>query len=180
MFKKIFFVILFLCLGVFFGINISSSYAVETEEEESEVVPDSVFYDWVVYYTNGKEEEKKCYIATFAKEQKGNYKEPRQPYIMISIFKEKNTEKVSVYSGYTFKINSAIYLGIDNKQFRLMTEGDRAWAANNDEDRIIIKELLNAKTIKIKGETISGEYTIDTYSTEGITRAYNKMQELCK
>ena len=170
MFKKNYF---FIFLFIFFN-----NYNLLANNKEA--VVDSIYYDWIVYRSLDKEEEKKCYMATFAKEKSGNYKKNRQPYIMIAIFKSKNTEEISIDCGYKFKIKSNIFLGLDNKQFRLMTEEDKAWASNSEEDKMIIEELLNAEVIKVKGETISGEYTIDTYSNKGISRAYNKIQELCK
>ena len=144
------------------------------------VVVDGAFYDWNVYYIDDLSGEKKCYIASFAKNTIGNYKKERNPYIMIAYFKARNAEEVSIFADYDYKLKSNVYVGIDNKQFRMFTKGKFAWAKNSAEDKTIIKEMLDAKVVKTRGETLMGEYTVDTYSTKGLARAYKRMRELCE
>ncbi|MBO4956806.1 MAG: hypothetical protein J6C50_03135 [Rickettsiales bacterium] len=168
--KKIFFIILLcMCTNVF-----------ATEKKNVNVVVDGAYYDWNVYYIDDLSGEKKCYIASFAKNSIGNYKKDRKPYIMIAYFKAKEAEEVSIYADYDYKLKSSIYVGIDSKQFRMFTKGKMAWTKNMKEDRTMIKEMLKAKTIKTRGETITGEYTVDTFSTNGLARAYDRMRELCE
>jgi hypothetical protein len=153
---------------------------VKKNPELDKVVIDGIYYDWIVYYTNVKDEEKQCYMVAFAKKQEGNYKKSRKPFISITIFKSKNTEEFSVFADYQFKIKSAIYLGIGNRQFRLFTNDKYAWTKNGNEDSAIIQNLMDVNLIKIRGETITGEYTIDSYELKGIARAYKKIHELCR
>jgi hypothetical protein len=168
--RKVFFVLIVLTFGL------GSVHASDMDK----VVVDGVYYDWITYFTDVKEEEKQCYMVAFAKQSGGNYKKSRKPYISVTIFKAKNAEELSVFADYDYKIGSAIYLGVDNKQFRLFTKGQNAWAKNSSEDSTIIRALLDADSIKIKGETLTGEYTIDTYELKGMTRAYKKIHDLCK
>lgn len=169
--KTLFIIFLFFLILKFniFSNNISNS----------KVVLDGVFYDWIVYYTDEKLEERKCYIVTFATKSEGNYKERENPYIMIAISNDRNVEEVSINSGFLYKKNSAIYLGVENKQFKLFTKDNFAWAKNNIEDKIIIKEILNSEILRVRSESLNGEFSIDTYSTKGIARAYKQMQNLC-
>lgn len=146
----------------------------------SNIVVDGAFYDWNVYYIDDLSGDKKCYIASFAKESIGNYRKERKPYIMIAYFKSREAEEVSVFADYDYKLKSSIYVGIDNKQYRMFTKGKLAWAKSAAEDKSIIKEMLGAKVIRTRGETVMGEYTVDTYSTEGLARAYKRMKELCE
>ncbi|MDR0572018.1 MAG: hypothetical protein LBG48_04175 [Rickettsiales bacterium] len=168
MFKKIFLVLFFTLIECVYPSTIDN------------VVLDGVYYDWLVYYTDTKEEEKQCYMVSFAKKQEGNYKKTRNPYISVTIFNAKNTEEFSVFADYQFKIKSAIYLGIDNKQFRLYTKEYNAWTKSSDEDYNIIQAMLNGTLIRVRGETITGEYTIDYYEIKGMFRAYNRIHELCR
>jgi hypothetical protein len=144
------------------------------------VIVEGAYYDWNVYHIDELGGDKKCYIASFSKKSIGNYKKERKPYIMIARFNYKDAEEVSIFADYDYKLRSNIYVGIDNKQFRMFTKGKMAWTKNSSEDKTIIKELLLSKEIKVRGETITGEYTVDTYSTRGLARAYKKMKELCK
>ena len=168
--KKILFTLFFIIIS-------SKTFA---SNSLSNVVVDGAFYDWNVYFIDDLSGEKKCYIASFAKKTIGNYKKERKPYIMIAYFKAKEKEEVSVFADYDYKLKSSIYLGIDNKQFRMFTKGKYAWAKNTSEDRSIIKEMLKSDIIRTRGETLTGEYTVDTYSTEGLSRAYKRMKELCE
>lgn len=163
-----------------FFIILFSGEEVFASNSASNVVVDGAYYDWNVYYIDDLSGEKKCYIASFAAKSIGNYKKERKPYIMIAYFTAKNAEEISIYADYDYKLKSSIYLGLDNKQFRMFTKGRMAWAKNSAEDKSIIKEMLAVNEIRTRGETITGEYTVDTYSTKGLARAYNRMKELCK
>jgi hypothetical protein len=140
-----------------------------------------MYYDWIVYRTNELGEDKKCYIATFAKESIGSYKLERRPYIMITLLKLSEVQEISIFADYEFKKNSAIDLAIGNKQFKMFTKGTMAWTRSQQEDKMIIEAMIKTDgSVKIRGETIYGEYTIDSYSMLGLARAYKRMNELCK
>lgn len=143
------------------------------------VIVDGAYYDWNVYYIDDLSGNKKCYIASFATNSIGNYKKERKPYIMIAYFSNKNVVETSIYADYDYKLGSYIYISINNKQFRMFTKGRMAWTKTVEEDKTIVNELLKAKEIKTRGETLMGEYTVDTYSTKGLARAYKRMKELC-
>ncbi|MDR1499204.1 MAG: hypothetical protein LBS34_02865 [Rickettsiales bacterium] len=157
------------------------SFGVTAANDPSQnVVVDGAYYNWNVYYIDDLSGDKRCYIASFAETSIGNYKKERKPYIMITHFMAKDTEEVSVFADYDYKLKSSIYIGIDNKLFRMFTKGKMAWTKDLQEDKIMIKELLLAKAVKVRGETIVGEYTVDNYSTNGLARAYSRMKELCR
>lgn len=170
--KKILFFLLF--------VNIIFIFDVRSNESISNVVVDGSYYDWNVYYMDDLSGNKKCYIVSFAKKTIGNYKKDRKPYLMIAYFKAREVEEVSVFADYNYKLKSSIYVGVDNKQFRMFTKDKFAWTKSVNDDKMLITEILKAKEIKIRGETVNGEYTVDTFSTNGLTRAYKRMIELCE
>lgn len=155
------------------------SKRVFANDSATNVIVDGSYYDWNVYHIDDLSGEKKCYIASFAVKSIGNYKKERKPYIMIAYFTAKDAEEISIYADYDYKLKSSIYVGIDNKQYRMFTKGKMAWAKSQQEDKNIIKEIIQANEIKTRGETVTGEYTVDTYSSKGLARAYKKMKELC-
>lgn len=140
---------------------------------------DGTYYDWTVFELNEPGRGKKCYIASFPKNSIGNYKNTREPYVLITRFKYKRVEEVSIYSGYEYKLNSDIYISIDGKQFRLFTKGDMAWAKTSHQDKDIIQQMLLGKELKVRSESSKGNYTVDAYSLKGITKAYKRMKDLC-
>lgn len=141
---------------------------------------DGIYYDWSVFVLDNLGEEKKCYIASFPNKSLGNYKDSREPYILITKFQDRGNEEISVYSGFEYKISSDVHIAVDVKQFTLFTNSDMAWARNKDEDKNIIESMLNGKTLKTRAESLHAEYVIDEYSLKGMTRAYRRMKELCK
>lgn len=170
--KKILFFLLF--------VNIIFIFDVRSNEPMNSVIVDGSYYDWNVYYMDDLSGNKKCYIVSFTKKTIGNYKKDRKPYLMIAYFKAREVEEVSVFADYNYKLKSSIYVGVDNKQFRMFTKDKFAWTKSVNDDKMLIKEILKAKEIKIRGETVNGEYTVDTFSTNGLTRAYKRMIELCE
>ncbi len=141
---------------------------------------DGIYYDWSVFVLDELGEEKKCYIASFPDKSIGNYKNSREPYILITRFQDMGNEEISIFSGFEYKIGSDIYISVDGKQFTLFTNGDMAWAKNKGQDKEIIESMLNGKSLKTRAESSHTEYVVDEYSLKGMTRAYRRMKELCK
>ncbi|GMO56145.1 MAG: hypothetical protein Ta2D_00540 [Rickettsiales bacterium] len=140
---------------------------------------DGIYYDWSLFTLQKIGEEKKCYIASFPKKTTGNYKNAREPYILVTRFQEKKVEEVSIYAGFEYKISSNVYISIDGVQFQFKTKEDIAWTKTKEDDKNIIKTLLDAKEIKVRAESSKLEYVVDEYSLKGFSRAYKKMKELC-
>lgn len=164
--------VLSLWVFLFSFFNLVSLYAEQTL--------DGIYYDWSVFTLNDIGEEQKCYVVSFPKKSIGNYKNTREPYILITKFKDKNVEEVSIFSGFEYKVGSDIYISIDGKQYTLFTKDDIAWAKNKEQDKEIITNLLNGYLLKVRAESSKSEYIVDEYSLKGLTRAYKRMRELCK
>lgn len=178
MFKfSLFFLFLF---SIPYYSTIASNISSGTEKQN--VVVDGKYYDWIVYYIDEIGSEKKCYIASFAKETKGNYTGDRKPYIMIVRFNTREIEQISIFSGFSYKKNGFIYLSLGNEHTRMVTKDDRAWNRTEEEDKAIITKLVNSDsdTIKVRSDSSDGKYAIDTYSLNGFARAYKRMKDLCK
>ncbi len=167
LFKNV--LVLFLILFLFLSKNL---YAEQTL--------DGIYYDWYVFTLTDLGEEQKCYVVSFPKKSIGNYKKTREPYILITRFKDKGIEEVSLYSGFEYKLGSDIYLSIDGKQYTMFTKDDIAWAKNKNQDKELITNLLNGYLLKVRAESSKSEYIVDEYSLKGLTRAYRRMKELCK
>ncbi|MDR2777289.1 MAG: hypothetical protein LBB24_00765 [Rickettsiales bacterium] len=147
------------------------------------MITDGQYYDWLVYHTNDLGEDRKCYIATFAKEKKfiGNYKKSRKPYIMITLSKSSGTMEFSIFADYEYKKNGGVYVAVGSRQFKMTARGKMAWNKNAEEDQTLIRTMLEyGSELKVRGETVEGEYTIDTFSSLGLGRAFERMKQLCR
>jgi len=164
--KKLFITSLILCIS--FGIKAFAQPTV-----------DGTYYDWTVYELDEPGQGKLCYIASFPKKSIGNHTAKRDPYILITRFKNQRVEEVSIYSGYEYKLNSNIFVSIDGKQYRMFTKGDMAWAKTQEQDKEMIQRMLAGQELKTRGESSKGTYSVETYSLKGVTRAYKRMRDLC-
>jgi len=140
---------------------------------------DGTYYDWTVFELDEAGQGKKCYIASFPINSIGNHPEKREPYILITRFKNKKVEEVSIFSGYEYKLNSDIFVSVDGKQYRMFTKDDIAWAKNEEQDKEMIQRILKGQELRIRAESSKGTYSVETYSLKGVTRAYKRMKDLC-
>lgn len=142
---------------------------------------DSSFYDWTVYEIQENElSYKKCYIVTHPKKSDTDHNGRQKPYLMITRFQKDRSEEVSIFAGFEYKLNSDIFLLIDNTQFKIFAKKDIAWAKTKGEDIAIIERMLRSGNLKVRSDSSIGTYAVDEYSLKGITRAYARMREVCK
>lgn len=142
---------------------------------------DSSFYQWTVYEKQENElEDKECYIVAHPIKSDSDHNSRPTPYLMIARFQNDRSEEVSMFGGFEFKLNSEVFLLIDNYQFKLLAKKDIAWAKTKSDDVRIIETLLNSAVVKVRSDSSVGTYSVDEYSLKGITRAYARMREICR
>lgn len=147
---------------------------------QSQVI-DSSFYQWRVYEIQENElEYKKCYIVAHPIKSDTDHNSRQKPYLMITRFQKDRNEEVSIFSGFEYKLNSQVFISIDDAQFKLLVKKDIAWAKNKSDDVAIIATMLNSGGMKVRSDSAIGTYAVDQYSLKGITRAYARMKEICK
>lgn len=144
-------------------------------------VIDSTFYRWSVYEIQENElEHKKCYITSYPNKIETNHNTRARPWIMITRYQKDRSEEVSVYGGYVYKLNSEIFLMIDNKLLKMKAKRDFAWAHTRSDDIAIIQTMLRGGVLRIRSNSAIGTYAVDEYSLKGMPRAYARMKEICK
>jgi len=147
---------------------------------KSQVI-DSEFYQLTVYEIQENElEEKQCYIVSNPIKSDSDHGSRKKPYVMITRFQKSRTEEISVSSGYEYKLNSEIFILLDDKQFKLLTKNNIAWAKTKYDDVRIIQTMLNSGVLRVRSDSSVGTFAVDEYSLQGITRAYARMREVCR
>ena len=146
----------------------------------SDPVFDGKYYNWDVFKLVNDDDEVMCYIASYPIKTIGNYKKARNPYFMITYFKSKGKQEVSLYADYKYKSGSLVHMMVDSSKYELVAKDRIAWARTKSADKQLIENLLKAKSIKVRSESSKNEYTVDYYTTKGLFVAYNRMMELCK
>lgn len=144
-------------------------------------VIDSSFYQWTVYELEDLEREQKmCYLVAHPIESDTDHSFRDKPYIMITRYADDRTEEITIYSGFEYKIGSEIHVLIGGQEFRFYTKLDKAWAKTPQDDAEIIQRMLRSSTTMVRSDAAIGKYAIDKYSLKGITRAYNRMRQICE
>lgn len=157
---------------------LASAAVVSIASVSSAQVKDRDVGDWSVYTTD-LQGKKTCYISSFPKKKSGNYSRRDEPYLLVTRVNNRVNE-VSTSSGYKYKGGSEVKVDIDGKQHKLFTKDEIAWAYDVQQDNKMIAAMKKGKSIKVRGTSLKGTYSIDTYSLSGITAAFNRMHELCK
>ncbi len=135
---------------------------------------DSSYRDWSVYTYRGS-----CYIGSAPIRQAGNYSRRGQPYILV-IHRNATLEELNVSSGYPYKKGKEVIATIDNKRYKLFTEGEIAWAYDSNQDREMVAAMKRGKRMKIRGTSTRGTWSEDEYSLMGFSAAHKRMKSLCR
>jgi len=150
---------------------------------------DSVYKHWSVYSVKGS--KKICFIVSTPTKQVGNYRKRGQPFLIVTHIK-KNVGEVSISSGYPYKTGSEVKVTLkgssikkSNKKYNLFTRGSRAWLYSSakdvhSKDSEMIRQMKKGASLSIKGYSKLKSYSNDTYSLMGFTKAFRRMQKICK
>lgn len=141
---------------------------------------DSSFYNWTVYEIDSSSiGNKKCYMVSHPISQKTNDQSREVPYIIITRYQNERNEEVGIFSGYEYKINSDIFVVIDDLKFNFHTNKDMAWTKTKEQDSFIIQKMLNGRDVFVRSNSSIGTFGVDRYSLKGVAKAYNRVKEIC-
>lgn len=141
-------------------------------------IKDSSYKDWTVYIME-MQGRKTCYIASFPQAKSGNYKKRDEPYFMVTYLGDDISE-VSTSSGYRYQDGSNVNVEVGNKKLTMFTGGEIAWARDRVTDNDFINTMKKQNSMRVKGSSEKSSYSIDKYSLNGFTDAFNRMKEACK
>lgn len=139
------------------------------------------YKNWGVF-TIMQSGKKICYITSTPISKKGNYRNRSEPYMLVT-YRGKKPE-ISINSGFPFKKGSEVDVKVDSKyKYKFFTSDETvemAWAKDEKTDRDLVTKMKKGSKLISKGYSRLGTHAIDTYSLNGFTKAYEKMQGLCK
>lgn len=138
---------------------------------------DKTFGDWNVY-TIKSDNEKICYISSFAVKESGNYQKRSKPYVLV-VNISKNVDELQVTSGYPYQRGSEVELTYGKEKTLLITKHEIAWAKDRATDAKLVDMMKKGDKINVRGVSAKGTFSLDTYSLKGFGNAYKRMKELC-
>jgi hypothetical protein len=120
-----------------------------------------------------------CYILSEPSRKEGNYTRRGDVYVLITHRPAQNSFGiVSFTAGYDYKPNGSVEVEIDGQTFTLYTQGNTAWAQENDDARLV-DAMKIGKTMIVRGTSTRGTDTVDTYSLTGFGKALETIDATC-
>lgn len=122
-----------------------------------------------------------CYMASEATKARGNYKKRGKTYMIVTHRPaEKSTNVISVEAGYSYKKDSEAEIVIGKDTTKLFTSNTTAFAYDSKTDDALVKKMIKGAGMTVKGISLRGTPTTDTYSLKGFTAAYKAISAACK
>ncbi|MCK5361531.1 MAG: hypothetical protein KAR22_01110 [Gammaproteobacteria bacterium] len=122
-----------------------------------------------------------CMMWSQPEKAEGKYKKRGEIFVFVTHRpSDKEINKVSFETGYTFKGSSKVRVIIDGKAYTLYTDGSTAWSYNSKDDSRMVRAMRAGQTMIMEGTSSRGTTTRDTYSLGGFTAAHNAINKACK
>lgn len=136
--------------------------------------------DWMAYYYRDGSGPV-CYMASTPKKDEGKYSKRGDIYVVVTHRpNEKSYNVVNINAGYTYQAASETVLKIGAQTFKMFTNGDKAWAFNEKDDKAIVEAMKRGSRMIVDGTSSKGTKTKDTYSLNGFSSAYKAISSKCK
>ena len=165
-----------LSLLVCFSLVMSAFVAARADTPSKRV---GAYGDWTVY-TFFEGNNKVCYMQSEPKKSEGKYKLRSKPYVYLTTRPSEGTKNVfSFIAGYDYKGGSEIDLSIDKTKFTLFTQKDTAWAKDDAADNNIAQTIRKGGSMIVKGASLRGTQTVDTFSLNGAGDAQDAVAKEC-
>ena len=122
-----------------------------------------------------------CMMWSQPDKAEGDYTKRGEIFVFVT-HRPGNREmnKVSFETGYTFKEDSEVKVTIDGRAYSLYTDGSTAWSRDDKDDRRMVEAMRAGRSMIMEGVSSRGTQTRDTYSLSGFTAAHNAINKACK
>ena len=93
---------------------------------------------------------------------------------------EKISNEISATAGYEFNKNNSVLATSGNNKFKFdIKQQGFAWMTSVKKENIMVKVMKKGSRIMVTGYNDKGSQTIDHYSLQGFTKAYNLAKKSC-
>ena len=97
-------------------------------------------------------------------------------YILVYRINNNPETIIQINSGYPYKNKESVNVEIDKKNYEFFADEDSAWT-NNDKE--VVYAMKKGVKLTVFGISSRGTKTVDTYTLDGFTVAYNKLTKDC-
>ena len=126
---------------------------------------------------NFVKENNYCYIGSLPiKSDIPEGKKRGDVYILVYRINKNPEAVVQINFGYPYKVEEPVNVKIDEKNYEFYADEDSAWTNNDNE---VIYAMKKGIQLTVFGISLRETKTIDTYTLNGFTAAYNKLINDC-
>ena len=97
-------------------------------------------------------------------------------YILVYRINNNPDAIVQINSGYPYKAEEPVIVKIDKQNYEFYSEEDSAWTEN---DKTVIYAMQKGLDLVVTGTSSRGTKTNDSYTLNGFTKAYKKLNNDC-
>ena len=97
-------------------------------------------------------------------------------YILVYRINNNPETIIQINSGYPYKNKESVNVEIDKKNYEFFADEDTAWT-NNDKE--VVYAMKKGVMLTVSGISSRGTITVDSYTLNGFTIAYNKLAKDC-
>ena len=122
-------------------------------------------------------DENYCYIGSSPnKIEIPEGKNRGDTYIIVYRINKNPEAIIQINAGYSYKEEEPVKVKIDKKDYKFYSQEDSAWT---NDDQEVIHAMKKGVVLIVTGISSRGTKTIDTYTLNGFTAAYNKLTKDC-
>ena len=126
---------------------------------------------------NFVKENNYCYIGSLPiKSDIPEGKKRGDVYILVYTINKNPEAVVQINFGYPHKTEETVNVKIDEKNYEFYADEDSAWTNNDNE---VVYAMKKGIQLTVFGISSRETKTIDTYTLNGFTAAYNKLINDC-
>jgi len=126
---------------------------------------------------NFVKEDNYCYIGSLPiKSDIPEGKKRGDVYILVYRINKNPEAVVQINFGYPYKVEEPVDVKIDEENYEFYADEDSAWTNNDNE---VIYAMKKGMQLTVFGISSRETKTIDTYTLNGFTAAYNELINDC-
>jgi hypothetical protein len=140
---------------------------------------DGQFKNWTAQNTNINGQQV-CYAVSSPIASNPKTLNRAESRIFVSFrANDKIQNEISVTSGYNYKASSNVNLIIGKREFNFETEYNFAWLTKYEDEISLIELMRKSTQAKVTATSARGTKTIDTFSLNGFSDAYEAAKKKC-
>lgn len=140
---------------------------------------DGQFKNWTAQNTNINSQQV-CYAVSSPIASDPKTLNRAESRIFVSFrANDKIQNEISVTSGYNYKASSKVNLAIEKREFNFETEDNFAWLTKYEDEISLIELMRKSTQAKVTATSVRGTKTIDTFSLNGFSDAYEAAKKKC-